>query len=98
MGESLISYLGIGAAYLKFNPKNSEGTILSFNSQEKYDKNIFTVVLEGGIKFKLSDRFGLNLALSYYPTSTDYLEDISASKSKDSFLSGFSWGFLCTYW
>jgi outer membrane protein OmpA-like peptidoglycan-associated protein/opacity protein-like surface antigen len=89
LGESLIPYLGIGAAYLQFSPKNSEGTILSFNSQDKYDKNIFTFVLEGGIKFRLSDRFGLNAAVSYYPTSTDYLEDVSASKSKDSFLSGF---------
>ena len=89
LGESLIPYLGIGAAYLQFSPKNSEGTILSFNSQDKYDKNIFTVVLEGGIKFRLSDRFGLNTAVSYCPTSTDYLEDVSASKSKDSFLSGF---------
>ncbi len=88
LNESLISYLNVGAAYLIFSPKNSDGKILTFNSLKKYDKEIISIVLEGGLRYKLSDRFGLNFALSYYPTSTDYLDDISAAKSKDSFLSG----------
>lgn len=86
--ESLISYLNVGAAYLIFNPKNSDGTKLEFNALEKYDKKIVSFVLEGGLRYKLSNRFGLNFAISYYPTSTDYLDDISAAKGNDSFLSG----------
>src|SRR5574338_278202 len=86
--ESLISYLNVGAAYLIFNPKNSDGTKLEFNALEKYDKKVVSFVLEGGLRYKLSNRFGLNFAMSYYPTSTDYLDDISAAKGNDSFLSG----------
>ena len=88
LSESLIPYVSIGAAYLQFSPKNSNGIIASFNSQGKYDKNIFSVLFEGGAKIKLSDRFGLNAAVSYYPTTSDYLDDISASKGNDSFISG----------
>ncbi len=86
--ESLISYLNVGAAYLIFNPKNSDGTELEFNNLGRYDKKIISFVLEGGLRYKLSNRFGLNFAVSYYPTSTDYLDDISAAKGNDSFLSG----------
>ena len=88
LSESLIPYLNVGAAYLIFNPKNSDGTKLEFNSLGKYDKEIVSVLIEGGLRHKLSDRFGLNLALGYYPTSTDYLDDISASSGNDSFLFG----------
>ena len=88
ISESLISYLNVGAAYLIFNPKSSDGAKLEFNRLEKYDKEIVSFLIEGGLRYKLSDRFGLNLALGYYPTSTDYLDDISASAGNDSYLFG----------
>jgi len=88
LNESLISYLNFGAAYLIFNPKNTDGTRLDFNRLEKYDKEIVSFLIEGGLRYKLSDRFGLNLALGYYPTSTDYIDDISAASGNDSFLFG----------
>jgi len=81
LGESLIPYLSVGAAYLQFSPKY-------FDWEGEYDKNIFSVLIEGGVKIKLSDRFGLNAAVSYYPTPTDYLENISSSNRNDTFLSG----------
>lgn len=83
--ESFISQIGVGATYMNFNPRNDDGTKLLFNQQNKYDKDIFSFVLEGGIKYKLSDRFSLNATLAYYPTSTDYLDDVSASSSNDSY-------------
>ncbi|MDP2363888.1 MAG: hypothetical protein Q8M94_08980, partial [Ignavibacteria bacterium] len=88
INESLISYLNFGAAYLIFNPKNSDGVRLEFNRSKKYDKEIVSFLIEGGLRYKLSDRFGLNLALGYYPTSTDYIDDISAASGKDSYLFG----------
>ena len=88
INESLISYLNVGAGYLIFNPKNSDGTKLEFNRLEKYDTEIVSFLIEGGLRYKLSDRFGLNLALGYYPTSTDYLDDISTSSGNDSYLFG----------
>jgi len=88
LSESLISYLNVGAAYLIFNPKSSDGVKLEFNRLEKYDKEIVSFLVEGGLRYKLSDRFGLNLALGYHPTSTDYLDDISAASGNDSYLFG----------
>ncbi len=88
LGESLIPYIGVGGAYINFSPKNSNGKILEFNSKNIYNKNIFSFVVEGGVKFRITDRFSLNAAISYYPTNTDYLDDISSSKKNDSFLSG----------
>lgn len=88
LNESIITYLGMGAAYLNFSPKNSNGKILEFNGKHKYDKDIISFVIEGGVKYRISDRFSLNAAVSYYPATTDYLDDISVSKSNDSFLLG----------
>lgn len=88
INDYLIPYLNVGAGYLIFSPKNSDGTNLEFNRLEKYDKEIISFLIEGGLRYKLSDRFGLNLALGYYPTSTDYLDDIAAAYSNDSFLFG----------
>jgi len=88
VSESIIPYVCVGTAYLIFSPKNSDGHILEFNSQNRYNKKIFSFVVEGGIKYRISDRFSLNAAVNYYPASTDYLDDISASKSNDSFISG----------
>ena len=45
-------------------------------------------MIEGGIKYQLSDRFSLTAGLAYYPTSTDYLDDISAGKKNDAFITG----------
>ncbi|MEO8233732.1 MAG: OmpA family protein [Ignavibacteriota bacterium] len=87
-GKSIIPSITIGASYLNFSPKDSDGKILLFNSQERYKKSIVNFMLEGEVKFRISDRFSINTQLSYYPTSTDYLEDISASTNNDTYLTG----------
>ena len=86
--ESIIPFISAGASYLNFSPKNSNGSILDFNRQNKYDKEVISLVIEGGIKYQLSDRFSLTAGLAYYPTSTDYLDDISAGKKNDAFITG----------
>ena len=91
ISKSIIPSLTIGASYLIFSPKDSDLIVLKYNQQGFYDKNIFLLSLEGSVKIEISERFGINLLLAYYPTSTDYLEDISAinlSNHNDSFLSG----------
>ncbi len=97
VAESVIPYIGVGGTYLNFSPKNSNGTILEFNSKDRYKKNIFSLMIEAGVDYQLSDRFNLKAGLSYFPTSTDYLDDISAGKKNDSFLSvlvGVSYAFI----
>lgn len=84
--EFFIPSITIGGTYLNFSPKNNNGRILEFNSLDRYDKSIFTFTLEGNINFRISDRFSLNTSLTYSPTSTDYLEDLSAANNSDTYL------------
>ncbi len=88
LSQSVISSITIGTSYLNFSPKDSDGRNLEFNLLEKYSKAIFVFALEGNLKVKLADRLSMNASLSYYPTSTDYLEDVSAANNNDTFLSG----------
>ncbi len=88
ISNSVLPYIGVGGVYLNFSPKNTDGSRLEFNSKDVYSKNIFSFIVDGGLKYKVSDRFSVNASISYYPTQTDYLEDISASKKNDSFISG----------
>jgi outer membrane protein OmpA-like peptidoglycan-associated protein len=88
LSNSLIARIGFGGAYLNFSPKNMDGTQLEYNSKDVYSNNIFTFIIDGGIKYKISDRFSISASINYYPTQTDYLEDVSAAKQNDSFIAG----------
>jgi OmpA-OmpF porin, OOP family len=93
LSENVIPSITLGTAYLNFSPKSSAGKVLKFNHAEKYKKEIFVFALEGDLKVKISDRFSFNSVIGYYPTSTDYFEDISASSNNDTYLTalvGFS--------
>lgn len=87
-GKILIPSITVGATYLSFSPKNSEGNILPFNAQEIYNKGIVSFTLEGELKIKVSEKLSVNALVSYYPTSTDYLEDVSAATNTDTYLTG----------
>jgi outer membrane protein OmpA-like peptidoglycan-associated protein/opacity protein-like surface antigen len=96
IADIFIPSISVGAAYLNFSPKDENGTILPFNSQEVYDKNNFAFVIEADTKIKITDRISANLSFNYYLSSTDYLDDISASTNDDSFitlLAGLSYAF-----
>jgi len=86
LSEKVIPAITIGTAYLNFSPKKSDGEILLFNSQEKYSKGIFAFALEGNLKVKISERISFNSVIGYYPTSTDYLEDVAAAQNNDTYL------------
>ena len=88
ISKSIIPSLTIGASYLIFSPKDSDAKVLKLNKLGVYDKSIFLLSLEGAVKIEINERFGINILLAYNPTTTDNLEDISASNSNDSFLSG----------
>lgn len=88
LSQSVVPSITIGTAYLNFSPKNSDGKNLEYNALEKYSKGIFVFALEGNLKVKLSDRLSINTSVGYYPSSTDYLEDVAAADNNDTFLSG----------
>lgn len=88
LSQSVIPSITIGTVYLNFSPKNSDGINLEYNALEKYSKGIFVFTLEGNLKVKLTDRLSMNTSVAYFPTSTDYLEDVAAADNNDTFLSG----------
>jgi outer membrane protein OmpA-like peptidoglycan-associated protein len=87
-GDYILPSITIGGSYLLINPTDSDGNSLLFNSEERYSKGIITFALEGELKVKVSERFCINTLISYCPTSTDYLEDISAATNNDTYLTG----------
>lgn len=86
LSNYFIPSITVGGTFLQFSPKDSDGKVRPLNKADFYKKDIITFFMEGELKFKISDRFSLNTLLSYYPTSTDYLEDVSASLSNDAYL------------
>lgn len=88
LGDYIIPSITVGGSFLKFSPKDSDGKVRPFNKADVYKKDIINFYFEGELKLKISDRFSINTQLSYHPASTDYLEDVAASKSNDSYLTG----------
>ncbi len=88
IGDYFIPSITFIGSYLNFSPKDASYKVLPFNYQEKYKKDILVIGIEGEIKVKLVDQLSANLLLSYYPTSTDYLDDVSASSNNDTYLTG----------
>ena len=88
LGNHILPTLTLGGTYLNFSPKDSDGKVRPFNKQGLYKMDIFVFTLEGELKIRISDRFSLNTSLTYYPTSTDYLEDLAAPNKNDSYLTG----------
>ena len=88
LGDYIIPSITVGGSFLRFSPKDSDGKIRPFNSEDVYKKDIVNFFLEGELKIKVSGKLSVNALLSYYPTSTDYLEDVSASTNNDTYLTG----------
>ncbi len=95
-----IPTITVGGNYLNFSPKDQNRKVLPFNKAENYKKNIISFFLEGELKFKISEQFSVHTVLSYYPTPTDYLEDVAAPKNNDTYLTGmigFSYAFTGSF-
>ncbi|MBK7631081.1 MAG: OmpA family protein [Ignavibacteriales bacterium] len=86
--DYFIPSITVGGTFLKFSPKDSDGKIRPFNKADVYKKEIISFYFEGELKIKISERFSVNTQLSYYPTSSDYLDDVSASTNNDTYLTG----------
>lgn len=80
------SFLRIGGTYNIFNPKDQDGSDASGYQQGLYNKDFFTFVPEAGIEFRINDRLSLSLAASYAVPVTDYLDDLAAANSMDTYL------------
>jgi len=86
----VIPYFSAIAAYLTFDPGDSEGNQLPGNYLNLYENESQLYSGEIGLKFPFSDIWSLNLVANINFSSTDYLDDIKAGSNKDAFLSFFT--------
>jgi len=68
-----------------FDPTDGQGQPAPGNAANLYTKNTIAYNIEGGIKIFVSEKVSLNLsAIQYFP-QTDYLDDVAAAYSNDSY-------------
>lgn len=92
-------YLLAGIAVYRFNPKaplgddwielqplGTEGQNINAYNRKKYRRIQLAIPFGGGIKFKLSERFGMAIEAGARRTFTDYLDDISTTYPKKELL------------
>lgn len=81
-------YIFGGISFFMFNPKadgvelqsiGTEGQLVGFDGRKQYSKFSVAIPFGIGIKYSLTDNFGLNLEWGVRKTFTDYLDDISTT-------------------
>lgn len=95
--EVVSPYFMFSASYFNFSPQLEDGTEAAFNKAGKYENIIANLGIGGGMRYNISNAVSLYVQGEYFIPNTDYLEDFSAAKSKDSFISitlGFSYNLL----
>lgn len=96
ISDAVIPYIYVGASYLSFDPTDFNGNELPNNKAGKYSNNLLSLQGEFGIKFLLSENFGLNFSGAVNYVQSDVLDDIAAGLYDDiyiTFLGGISFYF-----
>lgn len=95
--EIVSPYLMFSASYFNFDPQLENGTNAEFSREGKYERIISNLGIGGGMRYNINNAVSLYVQGEYFFPNTDYLEDVSASKSKDNYISitfGFSYNLL----
>lgn len=95
--EIVSPYLMFSVSYFNFDPQLENGINAPFSRDGKYERIISNLGIGGGMRYNISNAVSLYVQGEYFNPNTDYLEDVSASKSKDSYISislGFSYNLL----
>ena len=94
IGDFFFPYISAGVSNLWFDPKDDQDKPAEFNAANKYSKTTYAFNFEFGLKFLVSDKVSINVAVNPYLPGTDYLDDVSAAFNKDTYSSvliGFSY-------
>ena len=83
ISDAVIPYLYAGASYLSFDPTDFNGNKLPNNEAGKYSNNLLSLQGEFGIKFLLSENFGLNFNGAVNYVQSDELDDIAVGLNDD---------------
>jgi len=94
INDFFFPYVSAGVSNLWFDPKDDQGDPAFGNVSGLYSKTAYAYDLEFGLKFLVSDKLSLNVAVNPCFPYTDYLDDVAGAYSKDVYttlLVGFSY-------
>jgi OOP family OmpA-OmpF porin len=94
IGNFFFPYISAGVSNLWFDPQNDQGKPAEYNAANKYSKTTYAFNFEVGLRFLVSDKLSINIAVDPSLPGTDYLDDVAAAYNKDSYSSvliGFSY-------
>lgn len=81
--KNISPFIFLGLRFLHFSPKDTDGNSLPNNAANSYDKNIFNLAVEFGIKFRLSENlFGYG-SINPISLTNDYIDDRASGDAKD---------------
>lgn len=95
--EVVSPYLMFSASYFNFSPQLDNGEEAAFNKAGIYENTIANIGFGGGMRYSITNALSVYVQGEFFNPNTDYLDDVSASKSKDSYLTftlGVSYNFL----
>jgi outer membrane protein OmpA-like peptidoglycan-associated protein len=93
IGEIAFPFILAGVSNSWFDPKDDQGNPAFGNEAGIYQKNTKGYDVQLGVKFLVSDQVSINLTGGSHFPINDYLDDVTAGTSDDSYLSflvGFS--------
>ena len=85
INDAVFPYISGGISNLWFDPKDDQGNPAEYNAAGNYEKSTIAYTLEIGLKVRLSDKVSLNFSANPYFPKTDYLDDVAAAYTKDSY-------------
>ena len=97
--EAVFPYVGVGATYLWFNPRDNNDNALTNNLLGKYDKQETIFQAELGLRFLLSKSINMNLGLGGYFSPHDNWDDLAINGNNDymvTIMAGIAYSFFTT--
>lgn len=83
LSNSISPYMFLGLKYLRFNPKDKDGNMLQGNADKEYDRDIFALSIEFGLRYRINENlFGYGSIVPLV-TANDNIDDRASGKSKD---------------
>jgi len=87
LSNSVSPYLFLGVKFLRFNPKDKDGSSLPRNAKNEYEQNLISLSFELGLRYRISNNFYGYGSIIPLVTNNDNIDDRASGKSSDLILS-----------
>lgn len=81
--KNISPFIFLGVKFLRIDPKDPDGNSLPNNAANVYDKNIFNLALEFGLKFTLNKNLYGYASINPISLTNDYIDDRGSGDAKD---------------